>query len=59
MQIMLSRLAGEGGGSHLLEYAILALCISAALIQPSLFLGVLSRVGDVMRLMVGQVLALL
>jgi hypothetical protein len=55
MQTLLAKLIVSAGGGHLVEYALVALGISAALVNPSLAMTVLRTVTDALRALLLQV----
>ena len=59
MHTFLSQLLGGAAGGHLLEYSLLTLGISVALVEPSLAISVLQTVTDAIRMMLLQVAAML
>ena len=59
MQTLLAKLIASGAGGHLVEYALVALGISAALVNPSLAMTVLRTVTDAFRAVLLQVATML
>ena len=55
MTSILNRLTRDDLGSHVLEYALLAIGIIAAVFQPSVFIAAYYRLADLIHLFRSQV----
>ena len=54
MNTLFARLPREDDGSHLLEYSLLILGLSTAVLEPSLFVAAFYRLADLVNLLVSQ-----